>query len=135
MHVSNYRHILKLFYALGPPRAPHPMFHVVNATHIKVQWSKPFVLPELDVRKYTLLIVNTSSESGSPRNESILVSASTNYPITYYISNGGDTPKECVYLNFLLTATNDAGRSDIGEVMGGFPVGKLNLKTYSISLL
>lgn len=122
---------LQVFYVLGPPCAPHPMFHVVNATHIKVQWDKPFALPEFDVRNYTLLIVNTSSESGSPRNESFLVSADTNYPITYYSNNGGDIPKECAYLNFLLTATNDAGRSDVGKVMGGFPIGKLNLKMYS----
>lgn len=123
--------ITSIFYALGPPRAPHPIFHVVNATHIKVQWDKPFALPEFDVRKYTLLIVNTSSESGSPRSEPFSVSADTTYPIAHYISNGGDIPKECIYLNFSLTATNDAGRSDIGEVMGGFPIGKLNRKMYS----
>ena len=110
---------------LGPPFTPHPEFHVVNATHIQVQWDKPFALPEFDVTHYMMLIVNTSSESDSPRNESFSVSANTTYPIRYYISNGGTIPKECMYVNFSLTAISDAGRSDIGSVTGGFPIGKL----------
>jgi hypothetical protein len=111
---------------IGPPLAPNPKFHVVNATHIEVEWDKPFALPEFDVRNYTLSIVNTTSESNSTRNKTFPVSVDTTYPIRYHISNQGDIPKQCVHLNFLLTATNDAGRSDVDSVTGGFPVGKLS---------
>ena len=97
----------------------------MNATHIEVRWDKPFALPEFDVRNYLLLTLNSSSESNSTRNETISVSADTTYPIRYYLSNRGDIPKECVYMNFLLTAINDAGRSDVGSVIGGFPIGEL----------
>ena len=47
------------------PLTPQPVFHVVNATHIKVQWDIPFALPKYDVRNYTLLIgnINTSSST------------------------------------------------------------------------
>ena len=93
----------------------------MNATHIEVWWNKPFALSEFDVRNYVLLI----SESNSTRNETISVLADTTYPIRYYLNNRGDIPKECVYMNFLLTAINDAGRSDVGSVIGGFPIGEL----------
>jgi hypothetical protein len=72
-----------------------------------------------------LFIVNTSSQSDQTRKEIFSVSADTTYPIRYHINNQGYIPKECVRLNFLLTATNDAGGSDVGSVVGGFPIGKL----------
>ena len=97
----------------------------MNATHIEVWWDKPFAFPEFDVRNYLLLILNSSSESNSTRNETISVSADTTYPIRYYLNNRGDIPKECVYMNFLLTAISDAGRSNVGSVTGGFPIGEL----------
>ena len=100
------------------------MFRVVNATHIEIQWDKPYTLPEFDVRNYTLSIVNSNSESDLPTSELFSVSAVTAYPIRHYISNGGDIPKECMYLMFNLTATSDAGTSDTGSVFGGFPIGK-----------
>ena len=121
---------MKSFHFIGPPLAPHPKFQVVNATHIEVKWDKPFTLPDFDVISYTLL-VNTSFEGVSLRNQSFSVSANTTYPIRFYLSNGGDIPKECVYINFLLTAKNDAGESHIGSVMGGFPIGKLSFKRCS----
>ena len=114
---------MTLFCSLGPPFAPHLKFHVVNATHIQVQWDKPFALSDFDIRQY-ILIVNTTSVNDSTRNETFYVSANTTYPITYYISNDGDIPKECVYINFLLAAINDAGKSNAGSAIGGFPIGK-----------
>ena len=96
----------------------------MNATHIEVQWDKPFALPEFDVQNYTLLIANTSSENDSTINRLFHISADTAYPIRHYINNGGDIPKECVYLQFILTATNDAGTSDASSVAGGFPIGE-----------
>lgn len=113
-----------MFHFLGPPLAPHPKFRVMNATHIEVQWDKPFAFPEFDVQNYTLSIVNTSSENDTITNE---LSANTTYPIRHYISNGGDIPKECMYLRFIVTATSDAGTSDEGSVTGGFPIGVYNL--------
>ena len=115
--------------------APHPKFRVVNATYIQVQWDKPFSLPEFDVRQYILLIVNTSSGSDSTRYETFHVSANTTYPIRYYMSNGGDIPKECMYVKFLLTAINDAGTSDIGSVTGGFPIGKLKFNPTLVTMV
>ena len=100
----------------------------MNATHIEVRWDKPFALPEVDIQKYTILIVNTSSENSSTINGQYSVSADTAYPIRHYISNGGDIAMECVYLRFIVTATNDAGASDPGSVTGGFPIGRQNCK-------
>ena len=90
-----------------------------------MQWDKPFALPEFDVQKYTLSIINTSSET---TNGLYNVLADTAYPIRHYISNGGHLARECVYLRFIVTATNDAGTSDTGSVTGGFPIGRYNLK-------
>ena len=118
--------ILLLCHALciGPPLTPQPVFHAVNATHIKVQWDKPFALPEYDVRNYTLLIGNTSSSTHVFQNQ-ILYNASedTEYPIRHYINNGGIIPDDCVYLNFTLTASSDAGTSNAGLTTGGFAIG------------
>ena len=100
----------------------------MNATHIEVQWDKPFALPEFDVRSYTLLIANISSDGDTQsRSEHFPLSANTSYPIRYYISNGGDIPKECVYLNFTIIAISDAGTSDAGSTTGGFPIGIIQL--------
>ena len=117
IHRSNY-------FPPGPPLPPHPKFRVVNATHIEVQWDKPFALPEVDVQKYTLSIINTSSENSSTINEQYNVSADTAYPIRHYINNGGNIAMECVCLRFIVTATNDAGTSEEGSVTGGFPIGR-----------
>ena len=117
----------KCFYTIGPPLTPQPNFHVVNATHIKILWDKPFALPEFDVRNYTLSTLNTSSESSVLTSETRSVSQDTDYPISHYISNGGDIPLDCAYLNFSLTATSDAGTSTVGHVIGGFAIG-----TYSV---
>ena len=95
----------------------------MNATHIEVQWDKPFALPEFDVQNYTLLISNANSENDSTISGLFHASADAVYPIRHYISNGGDIPKECVFLRFILTATNDAGTSNAGSVAGGFPIG------------
>ena len=113
-----------MFYSLGPPLAPHPEFQAVNTTHIKVQWDKPFALPEFDVQNYTLLIINATFKNNTAISGLFYVSADTAYPIRLYFSNGGDIPEECVYLRFILTATNDVGTSDAGSVIGGFPIGK-----------
>ena len=67
--------------------------------------------------------MNTSSESGISLSETLSVSQDTDYPISYYISNGGDIPWDCVYLNYTLTTTSDAGISDAGFVVGGFAIG------------
>ena len=96
----------------------------MNATHIEVQWDKPFALPEFDVLNYTLSIVNIISENDTTINGPYDVSADTAYPIRHYFSNGGHIPEECVYQQFILTATNDVGTSDSGSVIGGFPIGK-----------
>ena len=117
----------KLFYFLGPPLTPHPEFHVVNATHIEVQWDKPFALPEFDVQYYTLSI---SFENDTTLNGPYNVSADIAYPIRHYIGNGRNIAKECVYLRFILTATSDAGTSDAGSVIGGFPIGRYNLESF-----
>ena len=116
---------------IGPPLTPRPKFHVVNATHIEIEWDKPFALPEFDVLYYNLSIVNTSLENDTSSNELFIASESTGYPIRHYISNMGDIPKECVYLNFNLTATSDAGTSDPGSVSGGFPIGKSHLTSHT----
>lgn len=111
---------------LGPPLAPRPKFHVVNATHIEIKWDKPFALPEVDVQNYTLSIVNDSSENDTTITGLYHISADT---MRQYLSNGGDIARECVYLTFILTATNDAGISDPGSVTGGFPIGMYNIKS------
>ena len=108
---------------IGPPLTPKPMFLVVNATHIEVQWDKPFTLPEFDVRNYTLSVWNTSSMSYVFPNEPFPVSQETEYPIRHYISNEGNIPNDCVYLNFTLIASSEAGISNIGFITGGFAIG------------
>ena len=115
---------------LGPPLAPHPKFHVVNATHIEVQWDKPFALPDIDVQNYTLSIINASSENDTTISGLHHISADAAYPIKYYITNDGDIARECVYLRFIVTATNDAGTSNAGSVTGGFPIGRY---TYTLA--
>ena len=112
-------------YCTGPPQTPQPVFHVVNGTHIEVQWDKPFALPEFDVRNYTLSVWNTSSMSYVSLQQVFPVSEDTGYPIRYYISNEGIIPADCVYLNFTLTASNDAGTSSVGFTTGGFAIGIL----------
>ena len=116
--------ILLLF--LGPPQTPSVTLHIVNATHIKVQWDKPFALSGFDVRNYTLTTLNTSLERNTPSlRKEIIIDASTiqDYPVMHYINNSGTIPQECIYLNFTLTATNDAGTSSEGYVSGGFAIG------------
>ena len=103
----------------GPPLPPHPKFHVVNATHIKVEWDKPFALPEYDVRNYTL----TTSSQGITDTVTLEVSQDTDHPMSEYFNNRGDIPQDCVLTNFTLTATNDIGRSLEGFVTGGFAIG------------
>ena len=95
----------------------------MNATHIEVQWDKPFALPEFDVTNYTLSIWNTSSSGHVQPNQLVSVSTYTEYPIRYLISNGGNIPDNCVYLNFTLTASSDAGTSAVGFTTGGFAIG------------
>jgi hypothetical protein len=110
-------------HCVGPPLTPQPVFHVINATHIEVEWDKPFALPEFDVRNYTLSIWNTSSSSHVQPNQPFPVSINTEYPIRYHISNGGNIPDNCVYLNFTLTASSEAGTSGVGFTTGGFAIG------------
>ena len=109
----------------GPPLPPHPIFHVVNATHIKVQWDKPYSLPGFDVKNFTL---TTRSEDSQLSNK-FEVTPESVYPIVHYISNGGNIPQECFHMNFTLTATNEAGTSDEGFATGGFPIGTYNVQT------
>ena len=101
------------------------MFHVVNATHIKVQWDKPFVFPEFDIRNYTLF--TSSATTGTTTNETLDASQDTSYPMVHYANNGGVIPQDCVYMNFSLIATNDIGRSTEGFATGGFAIGMLPL--------
>ena len=103
---------------------PIPKFHVENATHIRVQWDKPFSLPEFDVRNYTLTVLNTSSKDANPSRETFNAQ-DTDYPVIHYINNHGVIPQDCIYLNFTLTATNDAGTSTGGLATGGFGIGNI----------
>ena len=124
--MCSYKHrIIKICVqsSLGPPLTPQPIFHVVNATHIEVQWDKPFTIPGIDVINYTLSIWNTSSTSYVFSNETFPVFEDTEYPIRYYVSNEGNIPNVCVYLNFTLSASNDAGTSGVGHTTGGFAIG------------
>ena len=105
----------------------------MNATHIEVQWEKPFALPEFDVRNYTLSIWNTSSNSHVQPNQLVPVSTNTEYPVSYRISNEGNIPDNCVYLNFTLTASSDAGTSAAGFTTGGFAIG-MHFASLCISL-
>ena len=109
--------------SIGPPLTPQPEFHVVNATHIDVEWYKPFAFPEFDIRNYTLSIWNTSSSSHVSPDQVFSVSEDTEYPIRYYVYNNGNIPDDCVHLNFMLTASSDAGSSSVGFTTGGFAIG------------
>ena len=104
----------------GPPLKTRPIFHIVNATTIKVQWDKPFALPEFDIRNYTLFI---SSQMSETTNVMFQVSDNSHYPIVHYITNEGVIPKDCISINFTLIATNDVRRSCEGFVIGGFATG------------
>ena len=90
-----------------------------------MQWDKPFTLPEFDVKNYTLTTVNTSLEADDPARETFNASMikDSDYPFVHYVSNRGVIPQDCVYLNFTLTATNEAGTSDEGFTTGGFAIG------------
>ena len=111
----------------GPPLTPHPVFHVVNAMHIKVEWDKPFVCPEFDIRNYTLH--TSSGRNRTTTTDTLYASSDTNYSesMIHYISNGGVIPQECIYMNFTLIATNDVGSSTEGFATGGFAIGMLPL--------
>lgn len=65
-------------------------------------------------------------------NEVFNVSEDTEYPIRYCISNGGSIPDDCVYLNFTLTASSDAGTSSVGFTTGGFAIGIHKLCTITV---
>ena len=108
---------------IGPPLPPHPEFDVIDATHIKVQWDKPFSFPaEFDIASYTL---TTRTEGSQTSKETTFpVTADTNYPRVHYISNGSTIAQECVHMNFTLTATNKVGTSNEGFATGGFPIGE-----------
>ena len=97
------------------------MFQVVNSTHIIVEWYKTFALPEFDVKYYTLTTANTSTDTSI--QETFNTSVVVDYPLVHYLSNRGVIPQDCVYLNFTLTATNEAGTSDEGFTTGGFAIG------------
>ena len=56
-------------------------------------------------------------------NKVYATSEETEYPLRYHISNGGVIPDHCVYLNFTLTASSDAGTSRVGFTTGGFAIG------------
>ena len=94
----------------------------MNSTHLKIEWDKPFAHQKYDVRSYTFLILNSSSDNTLIR-KIVSVSHDTNYPIIYYFNYGGVIPRDCIIFNFTLTATNDAGSSNPGYVTGGFAIG------------
>ena len=129
--------VSKIILFLGPPQTPSATLHIVNGTHIKVQWDKPFALPGFDVENYTLTTLNTSLERNTSTLTTEIIDASTikDYPVIYYISNGGTIPQNCIYLNFTLTATNDAGTSGEGFVSGGFAIGNYIIPLHICSLL
>ena len=104
----------------GPPLSPHPIFRVVNATHIEVKWDKPYANPEFDIQYYNLTIINMEDDS----REVYTVIPESTYPMRYYVDNGGVIPKRCEHLQFNVTATNPAGTSPTGSIVGGFAVGK-----------
>ena len=112
------------------PLPPQPTFRVVNATHIEVKWDKPYANPEVDVQYYTLTIYGIENST----KEVYTYSGDTTYPIRHFQSNGGVIPTMCNYLQFNLTATNAAGTSDAGSVMGGFPIGKRTISYTKLSL-
>ena len=56
-------------------------------------------------------------------NEMFPVTQETEYPIRHYISNEGNIPNDCVYINFTLIASSEAGTSSIGFITGGFAIG------------
>ena len=125
-----------IFIFQGPPLTPNPVFRIVNATHIEVHWDKPFTLPQFDVRNFTLSIWNTSfSDYGFLNHQQLLfsVSENTEYPIRHYISNEGNIPSDCVYLNFTLTASNGVGISNVRFTIGGFAIGN-NIILWSMVL-
>ena len=101
----------------GPPLPPHPTFRVVNATHIEVKWDKPYANPEFDIQSYTLTIINMRTNT----TEVHTYMADTTYPIRHLVNNGGDISNECHYVRFNVTATNVAGTSQTGSVVGSFP--------------
>ena len=123
--------ITMIINVIGPPLPPHPQFHVVNATHIEVQWNKPFSFSaEFDITNYTL---TTQSEGSQSSNEaSFPVTTNTSYPFIHYISNNGTIARECVHMNFTVTATNEVGTSDGGVATGGFPIGERTQRSYLV---
>ena len=109
-----------MYYA-GPPLSPHPKFHIVNYSHIEVKWNKPYAHPDFDVENYTLTITYLEDDG---RSEVYTISADTDYPIRYSLYNEGVIPKKCEDIQFSVTATNAAGISEAGVVVGGFPIGE-----------
>lgn len=88
-----------------------------------MQWDKPFALPEFDVKNYTLSTLNTTSGEISSKTFNAVGLNDTDYPIVHYKNNEGVIPRDCIYLNFSLTATNDVGNSSKDFTIGGFAIG------------
>ena len=103
----------------------------MNATTIEVKWNKPYAHPKYDVTSYTLSIWNTSSKSYVLEDEIFLA----NEAVEYYVTKDGSKPDVCHYLEFRLTASNEAGTSNVGLITGSFPIGKINLVQSCICIL
>ena len=58
------------------------------------------------------------------RSEVYNISADTDYPIRYFVNNEGVIPTKCGSIQFSVIATNVAGTSEAGIVVGGFPIGE-----------
>lgn len=98
---------------IGPPPPPTLVLEVI-AESLIVRWDPVFSSLEYPVTEYTLSVSRSTGELLHTRTMTNLTTFVEVYP---NVTNG----EECEEFVFSVSATNELGEGEGGNIMGGFP--------------
>lgn len=99
---------------------PNPILKVIDSSQLELQWNIPYSYESDPIQHYDIQILNTSS--GHKFDDSVTQNRYV------YTNKNGNAATQCDLLMFNVVAVSALGRSILGNVSGGFPVGKHCLK-------
>lgn len=103
----------------GPPLPPHPRLSVISPTQLEVSWDEPFTWDQFPVLNYTITVYSDSETAGgSPHT------LYTGTKLSKLIKRDWWESISCPLLRFGVSASNEIGVSQDGNVSGGFPAGQ-----------
>ena len=98
----------------GPPTPPEPTLTVVNDT-LKFSWAPAWSWDSHPVTHYTVTLTNNTDGS--------VYTNQSNETAWYFTREEGAGPR-CDVMVVNVTATNDIGDGEAGQLIGGFPIRK-----------